>query len=386
METDRGALGRVLAIVALGLGFVGRVAGKTRARRSLIPDEYGASSTAARPATLADITTAYELLLRRSSPTGGDPAGRHAPVRRNRHARRLSPAPGARWGTAAGPAASRRIGRLTGHTCSRNILTVRRRQRGRPLKFGRPAQLLALTLPHDVVAALRRIHPDPAWAIVKLHEKVAKTQRHAPSPSRAPIELAQISARGALIVVDPRTLRSAPGMSVVPVASGRAFLAFDEGRGLADLELAILEQLQDPEDRRRDAERAESAPAAGPRLASRAGVPLLQALDHPRRAGTRAPVEAHAPIPALLAELLPPAADRGPPLHHREGADRERPEPAHLHRHGEEAEARIGQAARDRTGARRSGCPRRSRVLCAERRRSEVSSMLRESIPTSAAP
>jgi hypothetical protein len=123
---------------------------------------------------------------------------------------------------------------------------VRRRQRGRPLKFGRPAQLLALTLPHDVVAALRRIHPDPAWAIVKLHEKVAKTQRHAPSLSRAPIELAKISARGALIVVDPRTLRSAPGMSVVPVASGRAFLAFDEGRGVADLELAILEQLQDP--------------------------------------------------------------------------------------------------------------------------------------------
>ena len=35
-------------------------------------------------------------------------------------------------------------------------------------------------------------------------------------------------------------------MSVVPVASGRAFLAFDEGRGLADLELAILEQLKDP--------------------------------------------------------------------------------------------------------------------------------------------
>jgi hypothetical protein len=66
METDRGALGRVLAIVALGLGFVGRVAGKTRAGRSLIPEEHGASSTAARPATLADITTAYELLLRRS--------------------------------------------------------------------------------------------------------------------------------------------------------------------------------------------------------------------------------------------------------------------------------------------------------------------------------
>jgi hypothetical protein len=117
--------------------------------------------------------------------------------------------------------------------------------RGRPLKFGRPAQLLALTLPHDVVAALRRIHPDPAWAIVRLSERVAKTRHHATSPSQPAIELAQLSRRSALIVVDPRALRSAPGMSVVPVASGRAFLAFDEGRGLADLELAISEQLRD---------------------------------------------------------------------------------------------------------------------------------------------
>jgi hypothetical protein len=117
--------------------------------------------------------------------------------------------------------------------------------RGRPLKFGRPARLLAVTLPHDVVTALRRIHPDPAWAIVRLSEKMAKTRRHATSPAPPAIELAQLSPRSALIVVDPRALRSAPGMSVVPVASGRAFLAFDEGRGLADLELALLEQLRD---------------------------------------------------------------------------------------------------------------------------------------------
>jgi hypothetical protein len=122
---------------------------------------------------------------------------------------------------------------------------VTAKHRGRPLKFGRPARLLAVTLPHDVVAALRRIHPDPAWAIVRLSEKVGKTQRHASPPSKPVIELAQLSSRSALIVVDPRALRSAPGMSVVPVASGRAFLAFEEGRGLADLELAILEQLRD---------------------------------------------------------------------------------------------------------------------------------------------
>jgi hypothetical protein len=123
---------------------------------------------------------------------------------------------------------------------------VTAKQRGRPLKFGRPSRLLAVTLPHDVVATLRRIHPDPAWAIVRLSERLGKTTRHrASSPAQPAIELAQLSPRSALIVVDPRALRSAPGMSVVPVASGRAFLAFDEGRGLADLELALLEQLRD---------------------------------------------------------------------------------------------------------------------------------------------
>ena len=125
-----------------------------------------------------------------------------------------------------------------------------RKQRGRPLKFGRPARLLALTLPHDVVAALRRIHPDPAWAIVSLYEKAVKEKavkraRPAPAPRRPAVDLAQLSDRSALIVVDPRALRSAPGMSVVPVASAAPSLAFDEGRGLADLELAILEQLRD---------------------------------------------------------------------------------------------------------------------------------------------
>lgn len=121
-----------------------------------------------------------------------------------------------------------------------------RKRRGRPLKFGRPARLLALTLPHDVVGALRRIHPDPAWAVVSLYEELARGDRR-PRPAQRPsLELAQVSPHSALIVVDPRAIRSGPGMSVVPVAAGRAFLAFQEGRGLADLELAVLDRLRDP--------------------------------------------------------------------------------------------------------------------------------------------
>lgn len=119
-----------------------------------------------------------------------------------------------------------------------------RKPRGRPLKFGRPAQLLALTLPHDVVRGLRRIHPDPAWAIVSLYEGRGDKAHPLPQASGVRAELARLSPDSALIVVDPQLIQSVPGVSVVPVAAGRAFLAFGEGRGLADLEVAVLDRLQ----------------------------------------------------------------------------------------------------------------------------------------------
>jgi hypothetical protein len=118
------------------------------------------------------------------------------------------------------------------------------RQRGRPPKFGRPAQLVALTLPQDVLHGLRRIHSDLGWAIVSLYERAGRT---VPQPRREPrsaIDLAQLSPNRALIVVDPRVIQSMPGVSVVPMAPGRAFLAFDDGRGLADLEVGIQDQLR----------------------------------------------------------------------------------------------------------------------------------------------
>jgi hypothetical protein len=125
---------------------------------------------------------------------------------------------------------------------------VPRKRRGRPLKFGRPAQLLALTLPHDVVHGLQRIHPDPAWAIVSLYEKIGDKAHRPRRESGPPVELAQLSPDSALIVVDPELIQSVPGVSVVPMAAGRAFLAFGEGRGLADLEGAVLDRLQKGKD------------------------------------------------------------------------------------------------------------------------------------------
>jgi hypothetical protein len=119
-------------------------------------------------------------------------------------------------------------------------------RRGRPSKFGRPSQVVALTLPQEVLAALRSIHRDPAWAIVQLVERLLAQggpSRRQPAP--APVaELVHLPRSRALIVVQPQIFERMPGIATIPLADGRAFLAFAEAGGLADLEVAILDRVE----------------------------------------------------------------------------------------------------------------------------------------------
>jgi hypothetical protein len=119
------------------------------------------------------------------------------------------------------------------------------RKRGRPPKFGRPGRLVALTLPEDVVTWLQGIHPDPAWAIVSLcerqHDLQPRTQEH------ADVELVSIGQRRALIVVAQKAFGAVPGVSTIPLGAGRAFLALKEGLRIADLELAVIDRLDNPD-------------------------------------------------------------------------------------------------------------------------------------------
>jgi hypothetical protein len=119
-------------------------------------------------------------------------------------------------------------------------------RRGRPPKFGRPSQLVALTLPQDVLHRLRTVHQDPAWAIVQLVESMFRTHG-APRPSKVPTaiaELVHLPGKRGLIVVQPKVLARLRGVSTIPLADGRAFLAFDSAAGLADLEVALLDRLE----------------------------------------------------------------------------------------------------------------------------------------------
>jgi hypothetical protein len=123
------------------------------------------------------------------------------------------------------------------HTTAASAVGVAPR-RGRPPKFGRPGHVVSLTLPDDALQALNRVDPDTGWAIVKLLERKPR------QPSRPPdVELAAIGARRSLIVVSRSMFKTLPGVSLIPLNDTRAFLALEPGRGMSDLELAIIDRL-----------------------------------------------------------------------------------------------------------------------------------------------
>ena len=121
----------------------------------------------------------------------------------------------------------------------------RRGKHGRPQKFGRPAQLVALTVPNDVLQWLHSIHPDAGWALVSLHERFTAGKSLKTYAKKSEAELVQLTPRQALIVVNAATLRGVRGVTILPMARGRAFVALENGRSIADLELAILDHLGD---------------------------------------------------------------------------------------------------------------------------------------------
>lgn len=138
----------------------------------------------------------------------------------------------------ASASGSSRVAANSGRPASAN-------RRGRPSKFGRPSQVVALTLPDDVVRGLRKVDPDVGWAIVTLFEK-SPARATAESDGHPDVELVTIADRRSLIVVNRAVINHLPGVNIVPLHGDRAFLALDPGRGMTDLELAVIDSLGDP--------------------------------------------------------------------------------------------------------------------------------------------
>ena len=115
-------------------------------------------------------------------------------------------------------------------------------RRGRPHKYGRPSQVVALTLPQEVIETLRASHSDLGWAIVRLVEKTRGRARS--KPPTADVQLVEVGGGASLIVVDPAFIQHLPAVQMVPLSDSEAFLALAPGRGMADLEIAVVDQLE----------------------------------------------------------------------------------------------------------------------------------------------
>ena len=115
------------------------------------------------------------------------------------------------------------------------------RKRGRPQKFGREAQLISITLPRDVINWLGTMDDDIAWAIVKMYERATKKRVN----DCGVAQLVRFPGNRALILVRADVFREMPGVSPITLTDGRAFLALEAGKGVADLELFVLDRIDD---------------------------------------------------------------------------------------------------------------------------------------------
>jgi hypothetical protein len=114
------------------------------------------------------------------------------------------------------------------------------RRRGRPKKFSRPSRPVTLTLPADVIAALRAIDPDLSRAIVRV------TQTSAPLALQPTAELTSYGDRAVITVPSVRSIERRIGVELVPLPDGRALISFGERLTIAELELRIGDLLTDP--------------------------------------------------------------------------------------------------------------------------------------------
>jgi hypothetical protein len=128
------------------------------------------------------------------------------------------------------------------------ISTVLRRPRGRPRKFAVPSRAVTLTLPESVISALAAVNMDLSRAVVAL------TKRKRSRDQNEPAQLMVFGTRAVITVRPTATLERRAGVNLVPLPDGRALIAFDQAKTIAELELVLGDALDDetlpPEDRR----------------------------------------------------------------------------------------------------------------------------------------
>ncbi len=110
--------------------------------------------------------------------------------------------------------------------------------RGRPRKFGRPAQAVTITLPDDIVRALRAMDPDLSRAIVRLAETSGSSL-----VKRPPVELTRYGHSAVIVVTPKKAIARLAGVALVPLPDGRALISLDRQVGVAEFEVLVRDAL-----------------------------------------------------------------------------------------------------------------------------------------------
>jgi hypothetical protein len=119
-------------------------------------------------------------------------------------------------------------------------LPLKRRQRGRPPKFGRPARPVTLTLPEDVITALATIDDDLSRAVVRLAQPLLS--KTAPRPAA---ELAKYGDRAVIVIEPVAALEQMKGVKLVHMPDGRALISLADYVSVYEFELRLRDILEE---------------------------------------------------------------------------------------------------------------------------------------------
>jgi hypothetical protein len=124
---------------------------------------------------------------------------------------------------------------------------------GRPPKFREPRQPVTMTLPQRILNQLAEIDPDRACAVVKVTEAVMGSGQ----AQFKPVELIEMAPGQSLIVVGPsKTLKKIPWLKLIEIARARYLLTVPSGMSIEALEVALRDQIPNPELQKNERENA----------------------------------------------------------------------------------------------------------------------------------
>jgi hypothetical protein len=97
---------------------------------------------------------------------------------------------------------------------------------------------VTITLPDDVVRALRTVDPDLSRSIVRLAESSG-----AALVPRPPVELTHYGHSAVIVVTPKKAIERLAGVRLVPLPDGRALISLDQQTGVAEFEVLVRDAL-----------------------------------------------------------------------------------------------------------------------------------------------